>query len=430
MTEVELHEWERVRLARPLFGPAEYVAFEQLPRNAFRVREVAGEVELRAQAHVGRIRLGGLTITVLPKVADRTLIRLFSYAYGLDDLHLTDPTPYPGGALLQDLLAEQLRRRAREILDRGLHRSYRRVAFDLAAPRGRIDIAALARRSPLLQATLPCFDHPRVLDHPLHRALLAGLRLAAGLVAHAGLRAQLRELAARLGDEVAEVPLTRALLNAARRGVHRLVEHYRPALQLIELLYAGSGMEMRPSAPAIVAPGFLFNMNHFFQALVLRLLQDNLSGCEVQSERTLRGLYRWAKPRLPGRSHPRPRPDFTVIKGDERVLLDAKYRDLSSTPLPREMLYQLSVYAMSQGTGGAAAMIYPVPEPRMLLEERLDLFDRLASGPRASVYLRALPLAELAASIEAGPDGEGFRRALAQTLAFGANERATLVPRQ
>lgn len=421
MTEIVLREWQRV----PLVGVSEAARgelFTRLPRHAFRVRERVGQLELRACAHVGRIQIGDLTITVLPKLAERALLRLFSYAYDLDDLRFSEPVDYPGGGLLQDVLAEQLRRRVQWLVDRGLHRGYRRTERELTSPRGRLDAVALARRVPLTRPLLPCVAHERSVDHPLNQVLLAGLMLAARLVAHEPLRLRLRELAAQLADEVTAAPLTRELLATGRRALHRLVDHYRPALQLIELLHAGGGLDLESRPATFTAMGFLFDMNRFFQALVVRLLQEELEGCAVETERPLRHAYRWAAPRLPGRKRPMPRPDITVSHSGRRFLLDAKYRDLSVGPLPREILYQLTMYAASQGRGGAAAMIYPRHEAAALTQERLDLFAVHDDAPHAMLYLRPVPLLELDASLDAGEDGAAFRWRLARTLAFGDME--------
>lgn len=420
MTAITLREWERRPLAPGLLGSAELQALAGLPPHAFRVIERRGQIELRACAHVGRVQVGRLTITVIPKLAEQPLLRLLAYAHDLEDLKLAALTEYGGGPLLQDLLAEQLRRHAQAIIDHGLHRDYRRVSRELAAPRGRVDMAALARRVPLLRAALPCIDHERATDHRLNRVLLAGLALAARVVVHAPLRVQLRELAAQLGDEVQRVPLTRPQLAAARRSLHRLVSRYRPALELITLLHAGCGLDLTDAPRESTAAGFLFDMNRFFQALTLKLLTEELPDCEVQAEHKLTGAYRWARPALPARRQPRPRPDITVVRGDERVLLDAKYRDLSVGPLPREILYQLTVYAASQGPGGEAAILYPKHEAPALAEERLELFAPGGSVAHAAVLLRPVPLVELAASVAAGDSGAAFRRTLARTLAFGA----------
>lgn len=55
-------------------------------------------------------------------------------------------------------------------------------------------------------------------------------------------------------------------------------------------------------------------------------------------------------------------------------------------------------------------------EPR---QERLDPFDPHLEAPHASVYLRPVPLLELAASIDAGEPGARLRERLARALAFG-----------
>lgn len=418
MTEIVLREWQRVQLGRGDLDPVEQAELHKL-RHAFRLRERDGQLDLRACAHVGRVQVGRWTLTVLPKVAEQPLLRLFTYVYDLGNLDLQAPVTYPGGGLLQDLLAEQLRRLVQQIADRGLHRSYRRAALDLAAPRGRIDVAALARRMPLLRPVLPCVTHERSVDHVLNQLLLAGLGLAARVVVTGSLRAKLQELTARLAEEVSAVPLTRALLTTGRGALHRLVDHYRPALHLIELLYAGCGLELESRPPTFSAAGFLFDMNRFFQALVVRLLREGLDDCVVEGELPLRHAYRWANPRLPGRRRPTPRPDITVVRRSRRFLLDAKYRDLSVGPLPREILYQLTMYAASQGSGGTSAILYPRHEAAALAQERLDLLDPHGAGPHATVYLRPVPLQELAASVDGGELGSSFRRRLARTLAFG-----------
>lgn len=419
MTDLVLREWQRVCLARSAFGPDEHAALLRLPRHAYQLRERDGQIELRARAHVGRVQVGRLTITILPKLAERPLLELLAYAHDFGGLRPTDPVAFPGGTLLQDVLAEQLRRDVQKIVDRGLHRDYRRVEVELSAPRGRVDVTALAKRMPLIRPSLPCVTHVRCVDHPLNQLLLAGLRLAARIVVQEPLRVRLRELGARLAEEVSTVPLERALMVRARSALHRLVDHYRPALQIIELLYAGCGLDLETRPASVVVTGFLFDMNRFFQALVLRILQEGRSDFTVDHERPLRRAYRWAPPSLPGRRRPTPRPDITVTHRGQRYLLDAKYRDLSVGPLPREILYQLTMYAASQGPGGAAAMIYPRHEATTLSQERLDLLDPHGAAPHASLYLRPVPLLELAASLDAGDDGIESRRQLARMLVLG-----------
>jgi 5-methylcytosine-specific restriction enzyme subunit McrC len=174
---------------------------------------------------------------------------------------------------------------------------------------------------------------------------------------------------------------------------------------------------------SLALPGFLFDMNRFFQRLVARFLRENLVGCKVEEEQSLREMMRYAPGENPqGRRAPRPRPDFAVTaENGTRTLLDAKYRDLWVRDLPREMLYQLAMYALSQRAGGRATIIYPTPT-KGALPARIEIQDATYGWARGSVVLQPLELENLAELITGGVDQAAAtaRAALARRIAFGA----------
>jgi 5-methylcytosine-specific restriction enzyme subunit McrC len=93
------------------------------------------------------------------------------------------------------------------------------------------------------------------------------------------------------------------------------------------------------------------------------------------------------------------------------ALLDAKYRDLWEHSLPREMLYQLAIYALSQAAGAEAVIVYPTLHPGVE-EARIAIRDPLYSDDRAYVVLRPVNLLHLERLISAS-DGRQERQACA-----------------
>lgn len=376
------------------------------------ITELRGGIAIETRNFVGRIVVGPLDLTIVPKVAPHRWHTLFAYALRLRGLVRSGAADAPVRATaLQDMLILQLVAEAQDLIGRGLHREYVRQRAALASPRGRVDFQRIATRGGIREQAIPCRFTRRVDDFPLNRALLAGLRSAATVATDPGLRSDAHRLAHELDATVESVPLEQRLLTSARAALDRRTVRYAPVLGLIELLHAGQSLSLTDDLEDSRIPirGFALDMNALWQRLLGRVLAEWGTECEVRSEVALRGVITQDPAFSPKRrALAAPRPDFGVYRGGTLLAyLDAKYRDLWETSLPREMVYQLALYAAAQERG-AAAMLYPT-EARDAREERLLVNDPATGLPRASVALRPVLLATLEELISMNPSAQRDR---------------------
>jgi hypothetical protein len=82
-------------------------------------------------------------------------------------------------------------------------------------------------------------------------------------------------------------------------------------------------------------------------------------------------------------------------KGRVVAIADAKYRDLWERDLPRDMLYQLTVYALSHRECTTATILSPTSS-RLATESRISINDPISGRARAQVCLRPVDLPKLA----------------------------------
>lgn len=424
--EVRLSEWQELGPdAEPLRGvafadgAARMLAAQLTKTRVLEVEELRNGVRVRARAHVGRVRIDPLVITIEPKLGSVELLQLLRYAYRLPPVQRIGAVGVgASGKLLQDLIAARLLEEAENLIRGGLAMAYEVRDEWLASPRGKLDLGAIAKGGGTWSARLPCRHHLRLADNHLNRVLCAGLALAHAIANDPALRGAIHRTAAALRTQIADLRLTHVAMAEARRRLNRQTNAYEPALRLIELLLDASAISLDDDT-TLTVPGFLFDMNRFFQALMSRLLSDGLPDCHVQEESALHDMMRYAPGRNPRhRKAPRPRPDFLVTSPSSQTsLLDAKYRDLWSRELPREMLYQLAVYALSQPAPSQAAILYPTTDATAT-EAAIEIREPVHTGERAQVVLRPVHLRQLVASVGAR-SGDGLK-ALARTLVFGA----------
>ena len=355
---LELREWTRADPTHPVLGPMlsgkrltetdRRLLLSLSERCSLRVEERRDGLRVQIGPHVGAVSLNELQILVLPKLPIEKLARLIAYAFRLSDLamaHSTTALKLDDFGMV-DLLAWSLLRAVERVIRAGLLPEYVSETAELASPKGRIDMRALASRPP--GVTARCRFEVLTLDHPLNRTLADGLRWTSGLVHDRRLKLDLRRAADRALGHAEPAPLTSLRLRRAVAALDRRSSHYRPAMELLTLLFHGheSGPHLETGRHAI--GGFFLDMNVLFERFLTRYLQEHApAGIEVVGQQARAEVFTYLE-NPSGWRQPQIRPDLIFKRDGEIVLVaDVKYRNRHEHPPSTAELYQLTAYGLS-----------------------------------------------------------------------------------
>lgn len=418
---------------------------EQFNNAAGRELVRVGRRHLRATQHVGVMRLGGVTIQILPKIdydpagnndaaldsppyasavasATANLLYLLSYACDLE-LHEQEIAPLLARCsdwfeLLTRLLATDLHRQ----LLAGVPRAYVQLEETIPLIRGRWQLAQQLTRRPHVRHLFDVAHDEFSPDTVLNRLFAHVARRLLFRTADTQNRRLLRDVDAWLSEVPAPAQVSPAELALVR--FDRLNERFRAAFNLARLFVENRAFQLSAGSHETFA--FVFDMNRLFEEFVgrfivryqRRILPAHWQGAEVRLQS--RGRTAYLAERLPARTATfRLVPDVLVTHraAGTLLVLDTKYRQLDAEArrlgLAEADVYQMVAYALRLSCR-RVLLIYPewsaaprvptefvVPDAgiRILvatvsLRQPLDRPDGLIGDLQASFDLAASPLTQ------------------------------------
>ena len=347
-----------------------------------------GEYHLTPGSTVGAVEVGGMSVSIRPKLEIARV--LFLAGYAMKEFKARERFEFPEAATPVEALAPALAAAARRAFVGGLLHGYRTEEEALRTVRGRIRIDDQLRRR--FGAAVPVeVRYDEFTDDVTANRLVkaAAVRLGRMRLRERRSRDGLRWIGARL-ENVSFVEYPPA--GVPDVTFDRLNGHYREVVALARLVLRHSSFET--GRGNLRAAGFLMDMNRVFQGFVTRALREALR----VSERVFRGDDRVGRVHLDEAGRVRLLPDLSWWDGTDCAFVgDVKYKTADGG-VPNADLYQLLAYVTALDLPGGL-LIYAQGEAEPVTHEvrhagkRLEVRALDLSGSREDLLARIEELA-------------------------------------
>ena len=356
-----------------------------------------GRTTIRAQNYVGIIRVGGISIQVLPKIMRSANIREHQALSASNLLQMLSssgiiPFTHPRAAFLDihridlfeifiKLFADELQ----HLIHHTQSREYVRKSDYLRFVRGKITINQYS--NPARMHVIPCTYHDFSIDTLLNRTLKYTCHLMSRSVSDHQTIRKLRSITNIL-DQVTLTPIT--VSDVDRISFTRLNRVFEPFIRICRLFLHHSTLTLQVSH--IESFSLMIPMEKLFEAFIASTLkQDPVyffgQGFTVQGQKQIGYL---AKDET-DRNVFLMRPDIIIEGGDRPIIIDTKYKILkpeeSKYGVSQSDMYQMYAYAMY--TNASSCMLL---YPDILVSHKRDFTFKTSNQGNIHLMIRSIPL--------------------------------------
>lgn len=341
------------------------------------------ELSIRTYQYIGVIQFGSLKIIIEPKIEGLTtsdIIKLLFYAHNLENISIINRTSFSNLKLsLLDLVIFTFIEEVNQII-KELTKDYTLNKETLTYIRGRIDFNQLISNCLLLHKGIPCIYYKHSENVILNQILLSGIRFCYKLTQSPKNKQDLRSLMKYFDGNISDSDLSGRLFKTAYDSINRSNIYYRTAIRLLELLYENFGFNLKEGE--LTGPGFLFNMERFFQDVLAKFFTQFLPYRTFKHEKEIPNVFSYLDKDMTKKIERSIRPDYTITYTEPKpgfIYFDAKYMDLWVKSIPIGIIYQLGFYSLlSHPKYNRSFILYPTQDKKAVDKKiRINLDEKL-----------------------------------------------------
>lgn len=313
--------------------------------------------------YVGVIRIGDLTIEILPKIDreaagggneheawQKVLLRMLSVARGMRVRSDSEACLKRRYHSVLDMYFNLFLDEVEALAHRGLVKHYRKEEGNTRALKGRLVFTGHLRHNLTHQERFYTCHQTYDYDHLCHQVIQKALSVLSVIGGVPGIRDRINRLRLEL-PEISDKEITAC--DFERLRWNRKTEPYRTAIQIARMIILNYSPDIQSANEHMLA--LLFDMNKLWEGYVYHLLKRANDGRYDISCQQSQGF--WEDRTI--------RPDIVVrrLSDDKRFVLDSKWKITTSSKPSDDDLKQMFVYNIYWEACGSV-LLYPEVKPQ------------------------------------------------------------------